>query len=402
MAKHTRSLARLAAKDYFSEWQMSGFSILALAAVLGPMMILFGLKFGIIGSMVDKLVKNPHNLEIQSIGSGRYTAQWIDDMRERGDIAFIAPQQPAIASSVKIKGHKPSIISVAFIGSGEGDPLLGQSIAVPTGNKIVLSHNAAEKLGVGKGDTVDASIARTLYGQKQREHFSLTVADIAPTSASERITAFVGEDLSRHIADYRDGKSVPEMGWQGGVINDKPPVYSGFRAYASSLDDLDTLKDLFESEGIDVRTRSRDAALVRSMDKNLSAIYWVVAIIGLVGYGLSLAASMWSNVDRKKRDLSVLRVIGYRTGDITRFPIFQAMLTGLFGWIAASLVYLGVSSLINQLLADQLQAGESVCKLQPEHFAAALGITLLVAVFAAAVAGFKASRIEPADGLREI
>ncbi|MGV6859952.1 MAG: ABC transporter permease [bacterium] len=401
MAKHTRSLVLLAAKDYFSEWQMSGFAILALAAVLGPMMILFGLKFGIIGSMVEKLVKNPHNLEIHSVGSGRYTLEWLEGMRERGDISFIAPQHPSIASTVKLKGKNPSILSVAFLSSGKNDPLL-QSAPSPHGDQVVLSVAAAKKLGVEQGDTLSASIARTLYGQKQREHFELSVAAIAPASASERMVAFVDENLAQAISDYRDGKAIPERNWNGGTLSNKAPVYSGFRAYAKQLDDIETLQSVFESEGIDVRTRSRDAGLVRSMDKNLTSIYWVIAIIGLLGYGLSLAASLWSNIDRKKRDLAVLRVIGYRTGDITRFPIIQAMFTGFFGWLAASAVYLGVSSLINYLLANQLEAGESVCRLQPEHFLYALAITLVVAILAAAMAGYKTSRIEPADGLREI
>ena len=55
---------RLATRDYFHEWQMSGCFVLALAAVLGPMLVLFGLKFGIVGAMVDQLIEDPHNREI--------------------------------------------------------------------------------------------------------------------------------------------------------------------------------------------------------------------------------------------------------------------------------------------------------------------------------------------------
>ena len=47
---------RLASRDYVHEWLMSVCFVLALAAVLGPMMVLFGLKFGIVGAMVDQLV----------------------------------------------------------------------------------------------------------------------------------------------------------------------------------------------------------------------------------------------------------------------------------------------------------------------------------------------------------
>ncbi len=401
MAKHSRSLAWLAAKDYAAEWQMSGFAVLSLAAVLGPMMILFGLKFGIIGSMVEKLVNNPHNLEIRSIGSGRYTEAWLKDMQQRDDISFIAAEQPSIASTLRIKGQSPKIIEVRFIASGEGDPLL-EGLPAPRGTDIILSTQAAKKLGVRVGHSISGSIARQIRGKKQREHIPLQIVGIAPETASDRITAFVDPTLSNQISAFKNGNQVVEMGWLGGRIDQKETVYSGFRLYARSLYDLDSLQTMFEQQGIDIRTRSREAALVRSMDQNLSTIYWVVAAIGLFGYGLSLAASLWSNVDRKRRDLSVLRVIGFRTGDITRFPIIQAMFTALLGWLTASLIYLGVSSLINHLLSDQLRAGETVVNLEPMHFLSALGITLIVAILAAALAGYRASRIEPADGLREL
>lgn len=403
MFRPIRTLIQLAAKDYFSEWKMSGFSILALAAVLGPMLILFGLKFGLIGSMVETLVRNPHNLEIRSLGSGRFDEHFLSQLRSRENVAFVAPEQRRIASTVELKNSaSPDIVGVSFMPTGEGDPLLQGIQSTPSTNELILSAGAAKKLKAKSGDLLEASISRTFQGQAQREQFSLLVSAIAPQTASDREVAFVHVQTSKDISAYRDGHSVPSRGWNRGsrLQADKP--YPAFRAYASSLNDLEDLQDFFQLLDLDVRTRSQEAALVRGMDRNLTSIYWVVAIIGMVGYALSLAATLWSNVDRKHRDLSVLRVVGYRTGDITWFPIVQAMFTALLGWAVASLIYLGVGKLINSLMASQIEAGETVCRLLPQHFLIALLITLLTAVIAAGIAGFRASRIEPADGLREI
>ncbi|MGB5468412.1 MAG: peptide ABC transporter permease, partial [Sedimenticolaceae bacterium] len=63
---------RLASRDYAHEWQMSGCFVLALAAVLGPMLVLFGLKFGVVGGMLDQLIENPENREIRPVSSGRF------------------------------------------------------------------------------------------------------------------------------------------------------------------------------------------------------------------------------------------------------------------------------------------------------------------------------------------
>ena len=34
----------------------------------------------------------------------------------------------------------------------------------------------------------------------------------------------------------------------------------------------------------------------------------------MAGYSLSLGASLWANTDRKRRELSVLRLLGFRGG----------------------------------------------------------------------------------------
>lgn len=403
MFRRLSNLFWLAAKDYFSEWKMSGFSILALAAVLGPMLILFGLKYGVVGSMVDKLLLNPHNLEVRSLGAGRFDENFLEQLRSRENVSFVAPEQRSIASSVELKSENaPDILSVQFLPTAEGDPLLQGISQTPGLYEVILSAPAAKKLNVKAGDMINGSIGRTLYNKPQREHFPLEVLAVAPLQASDRDVAFVHQQTSQDISAYRDGHRVDSRGWNTGSEMTTPKPYPAFRAYARSLDDLEDLQNFFEIIDLDVRTRSQEAALVRGIDKNLTSIYWVVAIIGLVGYSLSLAASLWSNVDRKRRDLSVLRVVGYRTGDIVWFPVVQAFFTGLFGWLMATAIYFGVGELINTLLADQLEAGQKVCVLLPVHYAAALVITVLTAVVSAGLAGFRASRIEPADGLREI
>jgi ABC-type antimicrobial peptide transport system, permease component len=107
-------------------------------------------------------------------------------------------------------------------------------------------------------------------------------------------------------------------------------------------------------------------------------------------------------VDRKRRELSVLRLVGFRTGDIIWFPVVQAFYTAVFGWMLAIVIYRGAAWAINDMLADQLAEGQKVCVLLPEHYAWALGLTVTAAVLAAALAGLRSARIEPSEGLREL
>ena len=137
--KRRRDVLWLALKDYGHEWVMSGNFVLALAAVLAPMMVLYGLKAGIVGSMVDRLVGDPRNREIQAVGSGRYGPEWFQDLRGRPEVAFLVPRTRSIAASIDLQAEKGGrILAVELVPTGPGDPLLGPESHLPQGVGQVL------------------------------------------------------------------------------------------------------------------------------------------------------------------------------------------------------------------------------------------------------------------------
>jgi putative ABC transport system permease protein len=403
MRHRLKDIVWLAGRDYRNEWQMSGFFILALAAVLGPMMILFALKFGIVGTMLDNLIEDPRNREIRPIGSGRYDRAWIEQLRNRSEVDFIIPRTRAIAATINLDSETSNrIISVEMIPTAPADPLLINRTTPNSVNEIVLSNPAAKKLNVNPGDEIDGSLARRYKGRSERVHIRLKVVDIADRSSFARDGAFTTLSLAESAEDFRDGRAVAEFGWQGTPLTSSDRRYPSFRLYTDSIYNVGRVSDALERLGIEVRTRAADIEIVRSMDRNLSLVFWLIAIIGLIGFSFSLGASLWANVDRKRKELSILRLVGFRTAEIVWFPVIQSVFTAILGWVTASLIYLGVSAAINYILAPQLNGSEQVCYLLPEHIATALILTLGSAVLAASLAGLRAARIEPSEGLREI
>ena len=393
---------RLASRDYVHEWLMSVCFVLALAAVLGPMMVLFGLKFGIVGAMVDQLVEDPRNREIRPIGSGYYDSAWLESVRARPDVAFLVPRTRSIAATIELSSESASrIVSVELIPSDQGDPLLPNSLLPQGTYRVVLSQSAAEKLNVVPGDTLDGSLARRFRGQQEREHLSFSVAAIAPASAFSRDGAFVTVMLLEALEDFRDGRAVPAFGWKGEPA-DSNRTYPGFRLYARSIYDVAGLRDAFARLNVDVHTRSAEIELVQRMNRNLTVIYWAIALVGLVGFSLSLGASLWANIDRKRKELSVLRLVGFRTADIVWFPMVQALFTAVLGWALALAIYLVTALVINDMLATQLETGQQVCRMLPQHYAIALLLTCTAAVLAAGLAGLRSSRVEPSESLRDL
>ena len=394
---------RLATRDYAHEWQMSSCFVLALAAVLGPMLVLFGLKFGIVGSMLDELIEDPANREIRPVGSGRFEPSWLEELNRRDEVVFVVPRTRSIAATIELKGTgSRRILPTELIPSGADDPLLPPPLAAPQGlRQIVLSQSAAGKLQIQAGDKLHGSVARQYRGRKDRVHLELQVSGVAPAAAFARDGAFASIALVEALEDFRDGRAVPSLGWAGDAPEEQR-LYPGFRLYARSIYDVADLREHLIGQGIDVRTRAKDIELVQRMDRNLTAVYWAIAAIGLVGFSLSLGASLWANVDRKRKELSVLRLVGFRTADIIWFPVLQALYTALFGWALAVGIYVAAAWAINDMLAAQLDAGQEVCRLLREHYLVALGLTAGSATLAAALAGLRSARIEPSEGLREI
>ena len=394
----------LAWRDFLHERLMSACFVLALSAVLLPLLVLFGLKFGIIGNLLAPLKEDPRYRQIVPAGSGSYDPGWFEAMAERPDVAFIVPRTRAIAATMRLRMpdmETGRIISVELIPSAAGDPVL-DGLAEPGGlQNVVLSMDAADKLGAAAGSSVQGILSRTWSGNQETVLLPLEVTGVAPAAAFARDGMFVSHDLLVAVEDFRDGRAVPELGWDGVDVDDSERSFPGFRLYANEIGDVAGLRDGLMAQGIDVRTRIADIELVRSLDRNLSIVFWIIAVIAALGYALSFGSSVWANVDRKRKEFSVLRLTGFRTLGIVWFPILQAMLTGLAGWLLAVVAFFLVQAGLNALFVDNIGAGQSVCRLLPQHFLFALAATLFAASLAAALGGMRLARLEPSMALRE-
>ncbi len=397
-------ISRLAIKDFFNDWQISSCYILALAAVLGPMMVLFALKYGIISGMFGQLIDDPRNRELRPGYSGHFNIEWMEELKKRPDVSFLVPKTRSLAASMSLKSQNaPSIISVELIPTSNNDPLLSNILEYPKRfESIVLSKSVAKKLNVKSGDIISGSIQRRYRGSKEREHLPLKVVSIASSSAFTRDGAFTSLALLEAIESYRDGQAVPALEWPGSEPIKEEKYFTGFRLFSQSLQGVANLQKWLETQGVEVITKVDEIESVQNMEQTLSTIYWIIAMIGIIGFATSLGANLWANVERKRRELAIIRVIGFSTIDLIVFPVIQSLLTIFFGWLLAVAVYQVVSLWINTLMNSQLETGTQVCILLPVHYLTSLLASTLLAILVAALAGIRASFIEPAEGMREI
>jgi len=400
------TVIRLSLKDYFHERLLSACAVLGLAAVLAPLLLLFGVKCGIINTMADRLIEDPRNREVTPVGSGRYGEDWFSVAAKRPGVAFVIPQTRSIAASMVLyngEGEKPHSVVVDLIPTGEGDPLLEKWGRVPKNEtSVVLSNTAARKLNVAAEQEVIGRVGRAVAGIKEQVTIRLKVAAVLPIEAFPREAAFVRLGLLEATEDYRDGRGTEAFGWPGQARPPGPREYPSFRLYARSIYDVATLRDMFFEQGLEVYAKVEEIEVVQSLDRSFTLIFRLIAIVAVFGYFASMASNVLASVNRKSRHLGVTRLIGFSTGSIVWFPIVQSLATSILGTVTAICFYLVVEVLINRLFSQYLSAGEYVCRLSLGHLTVALGFTVAMSIMASAYAAFRVAKIEPSEVIRDV
>jgi putative ABC transport system permease protein len=396
---------RLAARDFAHEWRVSLCLVFALAAVLAPLLVLFGLKSGIVTTMTERLKADPRNLEISIRGHHRLDAAWFAAIAARADVGFVVPRTRTLSATVTLEAADGRVLAdLDMIPTAAGDPLLSAlAPMIPTrASEVLLTATAATKLGIGEGSRMTAVIGRRLGGEAQAARFGLVARGIVPESAFPRDALFAALPLLIASEDYRDGYRVPLLGVGDG--NGPAPAertFAGARLYARDLDAVAPLAAALRAQGLEVLTRADEIASVRAIDRVLSFVFVVLAAIGVGGYLVSLATSLLANVDRKRREIALLRLIGLGTGPVIGFPAVQALLVAAGGLAVSAVLYLLVARAFNAAFAAELARDEFVCRLHPADAALAGLITLAFALFASAIGGHRAAKIDPAESLRQ-
>lgn len=419
MAANTwTTMLRLACKDYWHEFLLSACAVLGLAAVLTPLLVLYGVKFGVVQTLTERLRNDPRNLEISPVISGRYTPEYLAKLAAHPDVAFVLPRTRSIAATMDLSagnGDARSVLVASLEPTAEGDPLLQRfGATVPSMPQspdaeaigVTLSSSAAEKLHLKQGDTLNGKVERRFQGKVQTARVALRVTAVLPLTAQQKDVAYVPLALMEATEDYRDGRAVPELGAQNGWTGEPRPqgerVYPGFRLYARGLDHVMPLREAFAAQKLDVYTHAEEIEQVTALARALNLIFALICAATAIGFLASTASSVLAGIKRKERVLGLLRLHGFTTGKLMLFPLAQSLLTALAGTALASGVYGVAAFAINKLFSASVTGMEQVCLLLPEHFVLAFAAVSGLALLAALAPALRAARVEPSEVIREI
>ena len=394
---------QLAMADLRAELVLAACTVLALAAVLAPLLILAGLRAGVVQGLREALLEDPRAREVTTAANRSFASSLLEGLAARPDVSFLAPRTRTLAASLLVEALDApgGGVRVELIPTAPEDPLLGvvsQLGGVEGTDGVVLSAAAAARLRVGAGAALVGRLARVLEGRRESVALALTVRAVAPAAAFAREAAFVSLPLAVLVEDFQDGK----VGAPGSIVGLPAVVraeYAGFRLYARRLEDVPGLDAGLRGEGIEVVSRAGDVAGLLKVDRNLGLLFGLVAGMGGAGFLGSLGAGLWANVERKRVALAQLRFLGLRASALRAFPMAQAGVLGFAGVVVATGGAKGAAVVINRSFAGILALDRPLCLISLVLVGVAGVITVVGAVAVAAIAGTRAARVEPWEGM---
>ncbi len=404
LRRRWRSGIALALRDLIHDRRTTLVLVFTVAAIVAPVMLLFGLKNGVVATMIETLLKEPANLEVTVYGNTRLGRDWFERYAGRPDLGFILPRTRTINATIDLANAGDKMASaVELIPTAPGDPLLPPGLAAPAQpGALLLTATLAAKLGLAAGDPVTGVVRRGSGATRENALLDLRVTGLVPEDRFAGDAAFCHLDLLVAAEDYRDNRrqSLASADLSGTLASTRSE-FANARVYARDLPGVETLAAAMRADGIEIRTQAEKIRSVLALADTLAFVFRVVALIGTLGGVLALGGALWVNVDRKRRSLALLRLYGFGNLTVVLVPLVQSLAIAVGGFILAYGGYLGGAAAFNQVLGKNLAGQGFVCRLGSEHLLYAAGLTLAVALLAASAAGYRASRIDAAECLRE-
>jgi putative ABC transport system permease protein len=177
--------------------------------------------------------------------------------------------------------------------------------------------------------------------------------------------------------------------------------FFGFRLYAPTIDLVPGLYRHLVGQDLKVEAHVQEIERIQVLDRGLLRLFLLIATVGAIGGSGAMVASLYAAVDRKKRDLGVMRLMGLSRTDVSQFPVYQGLALSAVAITGAAGTFLLFSAFINTSFAGEVIKGGKICDLPPMYYIYAAAFTVTAALFSSLVAARRATRIEPAEAIRE-
>lgn len=386
---------RLALADLRHRPVLALCAALGLAAVLAPLILLAGLREGVIGGLRAALLEDPRATEIVTIANRDMSPEALAALAARRDVAFLVPRTRALSAAIQIEEPGGRFGRVELLPSAPGDPLLaGAGPAHPA--EVIASASLAQRLSLRPGASLIGVVGRVAGGERQWLRLPLTIAAVAPPAAAPRDALFAAVGLLATVEDFLDG-ALGEDAAPGDSAGPRP--FAGARLHAARIEAVPGLAADLAAAGLPVASRAEEVGALLRLDRDLGLLFAILAGMGGAGYLVSLSVGVWAQVERQRRDLALLALFGLSRAARRAVPVVQAAAIGIGGAVIGVVLALVAEAVLNAAFAGGVTGGRAVSVITPAITGGAIVATCAGAILSAAAGAWRAAAIEPAEGL---
>ena len=404
-------IAFIAARDCVREWHMSLLAILAVTAVITPLVVLLSMRNGIVTAISSELRSDPRLLEVHVVGKGGHAPEDLVEISAWREVGFLVPRTRFLASTVSLVSDTrsgPRGLPVALVPTAENDPLLRDVVPPASPDEIVVTGSVAAELELAAGDVVTAIVryeggseGRGAKGERHVERRNLRVSGVLPARLDQRKSAYALLPFLRNVEAMSEGRPVPEWSWPGRIEAESVEKFASFRVFAASMEEVAALHERLDRLGLEPRSRLAEIETFRALDANLTRLMLVIAALAAAGVLMSTAIGQYASVLRKQRDLCLLMLLGYSKLHISMLPLLSGASFAVAGVLLGSLLFAAVDPLIEHAFSGRLLPDSAVTRLASNDLAGCVLVTLLISLAASGIAALRVTRIAPSEGLRD-
>lgn len=392
-------MLRVSFADLWMARAGSFFEVLGIGVTLGMLMVLWGLKVGIVAGFASEQLDSPEATRVFVSNFAAISLTDLQWLRAQPETGFVQPDSSFINSRVDITSPAGEVAAALMMPTGAGDPQLPAGVKVPEQGEAVVGDDVAIALNIHAGDRV--RLALPAVGEADSTTVELTVVGITPTAQWYDRAILLDPQLIAAI-DMRG--SVDGIRFDGSLENfGLPPAsaYTTIRLYARSLDAVAPLVRKLSANGWNARSRERLITERNALDKGTSIIFWLLFLIAAVALSVGNIIGLINRSLRLRIPLSGLRVWGVSRLVISSVPLLQALMLSVCAWLVAGLTaYLG-AGILNARLPAWLNefgvTGDPVA-IDASVVAAAAGFSLLLALTASIFSAFMLLRGDDLTG----
>ena len=206
----------------------------------------------------------------------------------------------ALGKPVTVVGYEPDLMPEANVPGIDRVASLGDSYLLSSRALLPASlrqpweaagapHELEVSYALGEGaETVSLTTALQVEG----------FADTPSAIVSSELLAMIARGRQVPLAFDATNRNLVEQS----------AGYRGFRVIGETIESIPQLVERFAQAGISVRARSDEILKLQRLERSLTLLVWVVAMVALLGGYSILTSSFFSNVQRKQVDYATLRL----------------------------------------------------------------------------------------------